>query len=102
MEELFGCSADNISLQLKNIYAEEEPSAEATAEDFSVVQTDRRQAFLLPQMRKSRKIKNNTLPHIDVMRDHAGSSGKGRSPWSKAGRHLKSREFQADILPLKD
>ena len=40
MAELFGCSADNISLHLKNIYAEGELSAEATAEDFSVVQKE--------------------------------------------------------------
>jgi len=38
MAELFGCSADNISLHLKNIYAEKELDESATAEDFSVVQ----------------------------------------------------------------
>jgi hypothetical protein len=37
MAELFGCSADNISLHLKNIYAEKELDESATAEDFSVV-----------------------------------------------------------------
>ena len=37
MGELFDCSADNISLHLKNIYAEEELSPEATAEKISVV-----------------------------------------------------------------
>ncbi|MCX9014044.1 MAG: hypothetical protein OIN89_04480 [Candidatus Methanoperedens sp.] len=37
MSELFGCSADNISLHLKNIYAEKELDESATAEDFSVV-----------------------------------------------------------------
>jgi hypothetical protein len=40
MSELFGCSADNISLHLKNIYAEKELDESATAEDFSVVQVE--------------------------------------------------------------
>ncbi len=40
MAELFGCSSDNISLHLKNIYNEEELSEEATAEEFSVVQRE--------------------------------------------------------------
>lgn len=38
MAELFECSADNISLHLKNIYAEKELDAKATTEEFSVVQ----------------------------------------------------------------
>lgn len=40
MAELFGCSADNISLHLKNIYKEKELDESATAEDFSVVQIE--------------------------------------------------------------
>lgn len=40
MAELFGCSTDNISLHLKNIYAEKELDESATAEDFSVVQIE--------------------------------------------------------------
>jgi len=40
MAELFGCSADNISLHVKNIYAEKELDESATAEDFSVVQIE--------------------------------------------------------------
>jgi hypothetical protein len=40
MAELFGCSADNISLHLKNIYTEKELDESATAEDFSVVQIE--------------------------------------------------------------
>ena len=38
MAELFGCSTDNISLHLKNIYAEGELTESATTEEFSVVQ----------------------------------------------------------------
>lgn len=38
--ELYGCSADNVSLHLKKIYAEHEISEEATTEDFSVVQPE--------------------------------------------------------------
>lgn len=40
MGVLFGCTADNISLHLKNIYAEGELLEEATTEDFSVVATE--------------------------------------------------------------
>lgn len=40
MAELFDCSSDNISLHLKNIYAEEELEHEATAEKFSVVRQE--------------------------------------------------------------
>ena len=40
MAELFDCSPDNISLHLKNIYADGELSENATAEDFSVVQQE--------------------------------------------------------------
>ena len=40
MAELFDCSADNISLHLKNIYKEKELDENSTTEDFSVVQTE--------------------------------------------------------------
>lgn len=40
MAELFGCSSDNISLHLKNIYDSGELEATATVEDFSVVQKE--------------------------------------------------------------
>lgn len=40
MAELFNCTADNISLHLKNIYAEGELAPEATTENFSVVRQE--------------------------------------------------------------
>jgi hypothetical protein len=40
MAELFDCSADNVSLHLKNIYLDNELSEVATAEEFSVVQQE--------------------------------------------------------------
>ena len=40
MAELFGCTADNISLHLKNIYQEEELDESSTTEEFSVVQSE--------------------------------------------------------------
>lgn len=40
MAELFDCSTDNISLHLKNIYADGELVEESTTEDFSVVQKE--------------------------------------------------------------
>ena len=42
MAELFGCSADNVGLHLKNIYADGELDETATAEDFSVVRKEGR------------------------------------------------------------
>ncbi len=40
MADLFGCSPDNVSLHLKNIYREKELDPKATAEEFSVVQKE--------------------------------------------------------------
>jgi len=40
MADLFGCTTDNISLHLKNIYAEGELKEASTAEEFSVVQRE--------------------------------------------------------------
>lgn len=40
MAKLFGCTADNISLHLKNIYSEGELALEATTEKISAVQTE--------------------------------------------------------------
>jgi len=42
MAELFDCSADNISLHLKNLYDEGELERSATTEEFSVVQQEGR------------------------------------------------------------
>lgn len=40
MAELFDCSADNISLHLKNIYESNELAEISTTKDFSVVQQE--------------------------------------------------------------
>jgi hypothetical protein len=40
MAELFDCSADNVSLHLKNIYVERELEPKSTAEEISVVQKE--------------------------------------------------------------
>ena len=40
MGELFGCTADNISLHLKNIFAEDELDKDSVAEKFSVTAAD--------------------------------------------------------------
>ncbi|PKM81032.1 MAG: cell filamentation protein Fic [Firmicutes bacterium HGW-Firmicutes-14] len=40
MAELFDCTADNISLHLKNIYKEKELDEKSTTEEFSVVQRE--------------------------------------------------------------
>ena len=40
MAELFGCTSDNVSLHLKNIYSEQELKETSTTEEFSVVQKE--------------------------------------------------------------
>jgi hypothetical protein len=40
MAKLFGCTPDNISLHLKNIYKEKELDTNSTTEDFSVVENE--------------------------------------------------------------
>lgn len=40
MAELFGCSTDNISLHLKNIFADEELNEKSTTEEISIVQIE--------------------------------------------------------------
>lgn len=40
ISELFGCSIDNVSLHLKNIYREKELDKDSTVENFSVVQKE--------------------------------------------------------------
>ncbi len=40
MAELFGCSADNVGLHLKNIFKEQELNKDLTTENFSVVQKE--------------------------------------------------------------
>jgi len=40
MAELFDCSADNVSLHLKNIYTEKEVEPKSTTEEISVVQKE--------------------------------------------------------------
>jgi len=40
MAQLFGCTTDNISLHLKNIFLEKELSEKSTTEEFSVVRTE--------------------------------------------------------------
>ena len=42
MAELFDTSSDNVGLHIKNIYESQELEEAATAEDFSVVQTEGR------------------------------------------------------------
>jgi len=40
MAELFECTADIISLHLKNVYREKEQDKKSTTEEFSVVQKE--------------------------------------------------------------
>lgn len=57
MAELFGCSVDNISLHLKNIFEENELIEIATSEDFSVVRLE-------GERQVSRNIKHYNLDAI--------------------------------------
>lgn len=57
MSELFGCTVDNISAHLKNIYKEQELDEISTTEFFSVVQTE-------GNRRVSRSVKHYSLDAI--------------------------------------
>lgn len=57
MAKLFGCSVDNISLHLKNIYATCELDKNSTSEDFSVIQKEGKREI-------KRKIKHYNLDVI--------------------------------------
>lgn len=46
MSELFGCSIDNVSLHLKNVFNEGELKEEATTEESSIVQKERNREVL--------------------------------------------------------
>ena len=62
MAELFDCSADNISLHLKNIYADGELEQAATTEKFSVVRNCRRWKKLSDTALQSRRHHRRRLP----------------------------------------
>jgi hypothetical protein len=57
MAELFGTSADNVSLHLKNVYATQELNEQATTEDFSVVRQE-------GQRQVQRKLKHYNLDAV--------------------------------------
>ena len=62
--ELFDCSADNISLHLKNIYQENEVDRKATTEEFSAVQKE-------GEREVSRKVTFYSLEAIIAVRGRA-------------------------------
>ena len=68
MAELFGCSADNISLHLKNIYKEKELDESSTAEVFSVVQIEGKREVTSSNFSKNRAIYTFTpSPPVNYM-----------------------------------
>ena len=77
MATLFGCSTDNISLHLKNVYSVGELSREATTEDFSVV-----------RMEGAREVRRNvTCYNLDAIisvgyraRRYSGQALRSRTP----------------------
>ena len=73
MAELFDCSTDNISLHLKNIYAEEELTPEATTEKISVVRQE-----------GSRQVRRTLDPWMPSLQWATGSTPK-RPPASASG-----------------
>ena len=76
MATLFGCSADNIGLHLKNVYAVGELSREATTEDFSVVRKE-----VMSSLRRRQ----------DGRRDHHRASRL--NPQGDIGAYILSNKF---------
>ncbi len=58
MAEVFDSTSENVGLHLRNVYSSGELEAEATAEDFSVVQAEGRR-------RVRRRLKHYNLDAID-------------------------------------
>ena len=70
MAELFGCSADNISLHLKNIYKEKELDGSSTTELFSVVEIEgKREVY-----------RNVTCYSLEAARHQQGKYNEKQSP----------------------
>lgn len=67
MAQLFGCSTDNISLHLKNIFNEGELSPKATAEEISVVQQEGARQVRLLQEKENRQLKRAVTSYFDYI-----------------------------------
>ena len=67
MAEVFDTSTDNISLHLKNIFADGEMAEEATTEDFSVVRREG-QREVRRRLRESLGVLNIALPDPGELR----------------------------------
>jgi hypothetical protein len=85
MAELFGCSSDNVSLHLKNIYDTDELKPETTAEEFSVVRQEGGRQV-------SRSIKHYNLDAIIASRTLAAKVGHMQQDIA-AGADLQDRIF---------
>ena len=62
MADLFGCTADNISLHLKNIYEDGELQREATTEKFSVVHLEGKRQVNRTQI----MYRNSTVKRLSI------------------------------------
>ena len=84
--QLIGCSANNVSLHLKNIYQDKELSEEATTEDFSVVQQE-------GQREVQRTLKFYHLDAFLFFRGYKLLEGKGTVSHKKAKAHAEYECF---------
>ena len=85
MAELFGCSTDNFSLHLKNIYREKELDESATTEDLSVVQFDVDRSVVtrhLQNIFSSNELQEDSVRAIFT---HTAEDGKKHLPEGKDG-----------------
>lgn len=92
MAELFDCTADNISLHLKNIYKEEELEEVATTEFFSVVQKEGSRDV-------SRRTKCYSLDAIIYERADAKKPTMGLTTWRDAP---DGKIYKKDIAVAKN
>ncbi len=67
MAQLFGCSTDNISLHLKNIFNEGELSPKATTEEISVVQQEGARQVRRLQEKEIRQLERAVTSYFDYI-----------------------------------
>lgn len=67
MAQLFGCSTDNISLHLNNIFNEGKMSPKATTEETSVVQQERARQVRHLQEKENRQLKRAVTSYFDYI-----------------------------------
>ena len=96
MAELFDCTADNVSLHLKNIYSEQELKEDSTTEEFSVVQQEG-----LRQIQRKKKFYNLDAIISVGYRVNSGRATQFRIWATKVLKEYMTKGFALDDERLK-